>query len=109
MDLLRFEDGIAIVSLLSPCVMCFRKQQQHQQQQQEEEEEQADGDGGGVDDKVRVLLMPGDLVVMCGEARYGWSHEINRREEDGEQVWRGQRIRQERRVSVTLRRLCPQH
>ncbi|OIW01764.1 hypothetical protein TanjilG_03902 [Lupinus angustifolius] len=84
-DLLRFEDGIAIVSLESSCVMHFTS----------------------VDNElvsVPVLLNPGSLVVMSGEARYRWKHEINRR--PGFQTWEGHELDQMRRTSVTLRKLC---
>ncbi|CAN8237770.1 unnamed protein product [Cochlearia groenlandica] len=82
-DLLRFEDGIAIVSLESPCVMRFSH---------EEKEEY-------------VLLSPGSLIIMSGEARYRWKHEINRKQK-GFQVWEGEEIIQKRRISITLRKLC---
>ncbi|KAE9589779.1 hypothetical protein Lal_00021562 [Lupinus albus] len=84
-DLLRFEDGIAIVSLESSCVMHF----------------------SSVDNElvsVPVLLNPGSLVVMSGEARYRWKHEINRK--PGFQTWEGRELDQMRRTSVTLRKLC---
>ncbi|CAH2071952.1 unnamed protein product [Thlaspi arvense] len=88
-DLLRFEDGIAIVSLESPCVMRFSPV--------EEKEE----DEGVVD----VLLSPGSLILMSGDARYRWKHEINRKQ-IGFQVWEGKEIDQKRRISITLRKLC---
>jgi len=56
--------------------------------------------------KVQILLSPGDLIVMSGTARYKWTHEINRNKD--QQVWQGEALKQERRISVTLRRLCPQ-
>ncbi|KAF8116511.1 hypothetical protein N665_0017s0067 [Sinapis alba] len=87
-DLLRFEDGIAIVSLESPCVMRFSPAEK--------------GEGEGVD----VLLSPGSLILMSGEARYQWKHEINRKQ-IGFQVWEGEEIDQKRRISITLRKLCP--
>lgn len=84
-DLLRFEDGIAIVSLESSCVMHFTS----------------------LDNQlvsVPHLLNPGSLLVMSGEARYRWKHEINRR--PGFQTWQGRQLDQMRRTSVTLRKLC---
>ncbi|KAF2539754.1 hypothetical protein F2Q68_00018626 [Brassica cretica] len=87
-DLLRFEDGIAIVSLESPCVMRFSPAEK--------------GEGEDVD----VLLSPGSLILMSGEARYRWKHEINRKQ-IGFQVWEGEEIDQKRRISITLRKLCP--
>ena len=60
------------------------------------------GEGEGVD----VLLSPGSLILMSGEARYRWKHEINRKQ-IGFQVWEGEEIDQKRRISITLRKLCP--
>lgn len=88
-DLLRFEDGISIVSLESSCVMHFTHVGDE------------DGEGGK---KIPVYLTPGSLVLMSGEARYHWKHEINRK--PGFQMWEGQEIIQKRRTSITLRRLC---
>ncbi|XP_041993209.1 uncharacterized protein LOC121743886 [Salvia splendens] len=85
-DLMRFEDGIAIVSLESACVMRFSPVE-------------------ASSDSVELLLSPGSLVLMWGEARYLWKHEINRK--PGFQIWQGQEIHQESRTSITLRRLCP--
>eukprot|EP00250_Pteridium_aquilinum_P009156 c18479_g1_i1 orf=553-1368(-) len=111
-DLLQFEDGIAILSLESTCVMhfthclprasmseheCQHKQQAGHTYATEEEH------GFERKDKVPVLLEPGDLVLLSGEARYNWTHEINR--SDHCQVWKGKRISQMRRTSVTLRKL----
>jgi len=81
-DLLKFEDGIAIVSLESSCVMDFTLG----------------------DETVPVLLEPGSLVMMYGEARYVWKHEINRK--DGFQSWKGELLDQTTRTSITLRKLC---
>lgn len=92
-DLMRFEDGIAIVSLESSCVMHFTR---------------VEGDSDIVEPdltrKVPVLLTPGSLVLMSGEARYLWKHEINRK--PGIQMWEGQELTQGRRISITLRKLC---
>ncbi|VVA99438.1 unnamed protein product [Arabis nemorensis] len=85
-DLLRFEDGIAIVSLESPCVMRFSPVEADE------------------DQDVDVLLSPGSLILMSGEARYRWKHEINRKQK-GFQVWEGEEIDQKRRISITLRKL----
>ncbi|CAK8538773.1 unnamed protein product [Lathyrus sativus] len=81
-DLLRFEDAIAIVSLESSCVMHFTSESQ----------------------SVPVLLTPGSLVFMFGDARYNWKHEINRK--PGFQSWKGELLNQTTRTSVTLRKLC---
>lgn len=97
-DLMRFEDGIAIVSLESSCVMHFSR---------------VEGDAGIIRKesegdphkaKIPVFLTPGSLVLMWGEARYLWKHEINRK--PGFQKWEGKDIDQKRRISITLRKLC---
>ncbi|KAI9477787.1 MAG: hypothetical protein EXX96DRAFT_568201 [Benjaminiella poitrasii] len=79
-DLLRFEDGILIVSLLSSCAMTMKKD----------------------DEKHDVLLRPGDILALSKEARYDWEHGIEERlfdQVEGDIVERGTRI------SVTLRKL----
>ncbi|KAI8371211.1 hypothetical protein EDC96DRAFT_501821 [Choanephora cucurbitarum] len=81
-DLLRFEDGILIISLLSSCVMKMRSTEH--------------------DKSVNVLLRPGDILALSEEARYKWEHGIEKTERDffdGEWLERGTRI------SVTLRKL----
>ena len=60
-----------------------------------------------VEDKIPILLEPGDLILLSGEARYKWTHEINRGEES--QVWNGERITQSKRISITLRKLVIQN
>lgn len=86
---MRFEDGIAIVSLESSCVMHFT---------------QVESEATNDLQKVGVNLTPGSLVLMWGEARYLWKHEINRN--PGIQIWEGKNIDQKRRTSITLRKLC---
>lgn len=97
---MRFDDGIAIVSLESACVMHFTrvKSEAHNGENGEVEEE------GSHIMMVPVFLPPGSLVLMSGEARFLWKHEINRK--PGFQVWEGQEINQRKRTSVTLRKLC---
>lgn len=90
-DLMRFEDGIAILSLESPCVMHFSPVQK-------------DVEEVPPPMKIPVYLEPGSLVIMWGDARYSWKHEINRK--PGFQVWKGRDIEQKRRTSITLRKLC---
>lgn len=70
----------------------------------EEEEEEAKNEGISAWAKIPVLLTAGCVVLMWGEARFQWKHEINRK--PGFQNWQGQEINQKRRTSVTLRRLC---
>ncbi|OVA03969.1 Oxoglutarate/iron-dependent dioxygenase [Macleaya cordata] len=99
-DLMRFEDGIAIVSLESSCVMHFTRAERQFCSSVESGEEKEDP----LNMKIPILLIPGSLIVMSGEARYLWKHEINRKQ--GFQVWEGQEICQQKRTSVTLRKLC---
>lgn len=94
---MRFEDGIAIVSLESACVMHFSQCKV------------GDGNAGRPEEetssmRIPILLSPGSLILMSGEARYFWKHEINRK--PGYQLWEGKEIYQQRRTSVTLRKLC---
>ena len=105
MDLLQFEDGIAILSLQSTCVMHFARLFEgssscHPGYIARDPKEIA----SRVEDKTPILLEPGDLILLSGEARYKWTHEINRGEEA--QVWNGERITQSKRISVTLRKLA---
>ncbi|KAF5732667.1 alkylated DNA repair protein alkB 8 isoform X1 [Tripterygium wilfordii] len=95
-DLMRFEDGIAIVSLESSCVMHFSRAGEECDGQGKEKENHKE--------KVPVFLTPGSLVLMSGEARYLWKHEINRK--PGFQVCEGQELIQKRRTSITFRKLC---
>ncbi|MED6136053.1 hypothetical protein PIB30_052358 [Stylosanthes scabra] len=92
-DLLRFQDAIAILSLESSCVMHFTPVLAA-----------ADADNSNAS-SVPVLLNPGSLVLLSGEARYHWKHEINRN--PGFQLWQGIELEQSRRISITLRKLCP--
>ena len=58
------------------------------------------GTGGAA---VRLLLEPGDVLAMYGEARYEWTHGIDATMED---EWDGGRVPRGTRVSITLRRVC---
>ncbi|XP_028771183.1 alkylated DNA repair protein ALKBH8 homolog [Neltuma alba] len=98
-DLLRFEDGIAIVSLESSCVMHFTRVESTVDGIENE------GKSNSSSARVPILLPPGSLVLMSGEARYNWRHEINRN--PGFQIWEGRELDQMRRTSITLRKLCP--
>ncbi|KAI3900696.1 hypothetical protein MKW92_003330 [Papaver armeniacum] len=103
-DLMRFEDGIAIVSLESECVMHFTRLEMETNASDCIEKGEENEDRQPFITKIPILLTPGSLIVMSGEARYRWKHEINRK--PGFQVWGGQEIRQQKRISVTLRKLC---
>lgn len=52
--------------------------------------------------QVPVLLEVGSLLVLRGEARYGWTHGIAKRKVDS---WNGTKIPRGRRVSVTFRKV----
>jgi len=77
-----FTDEIASLSLGSTCVMTFSRPKT-----------------GGL---VALLLEPGDLIVLRGEARYEWRHEIKPRKTD---TWEGRKLPRGRRVSLTFRQL----
>ncbi|GAA5803543.1 hypothetical protein EDC94DRAFT_660200 [Helicostylum pulchrum] len=81
-DLLRFEDGILIVSLLSSCVMTLKEI--------------------ATDTTIDLLLNPGDILSLSGESRYQWEHGIKEQLFDtiDDQV-----IERGTRISVTLRKL----
>jgi len=100
-DLMRFDDGIAIVSLESACVMHFSQAEPTRGSAASDILKQGDVEST----KVPVLLKPGSLVLMSGDARYLWKHEINRK--PGRQLWDGRELEQHRRTSVTLRKLLP--
>ena len=79
-----FDRTVVSLSLVSPCVMDFRR----------------------VADKHReeLLLEPRSLLVLSDEARYQWQHGIARRKNDR---WHGVKIPRSRRLSVTFRLLKP--
>jgi hypothetical protein len=52
---------------------------------------------------VRLLLEPGDVLAMYGDARYCWTHGIDATTED---EWDGGHVQRGTRVSITLRRVC---
>jgi alkylated DNA repair dioxygenase AlkB len=77
-----FDDNVASLSLGSACVMTFRHP--------------------GTRQEVPLLVEPGSLVVMTGEARYDWMHGIPARKSD---TFGGRIIERGRRVSLTLRKV----
>ncbi|CAL5218435.1 g116 [Coccomyxa viridis] len=79
-DLMRFQDGVAIVSLQAAATLSFTKG----------------------DRRVNVLLLPGDLLLLEGEARYEWMHGITA---EASQQWQDRRVARGHRISVTLRKL----
>lgn len=77
-----FDNEIVSISLGSPCVMTFSNPTPEQ--------------------KIDVLLEPGDLLLMRDESRYEWRHRINPRKKDH---WKGRVVERERRVSLTFRKV----
>jgi len=75
-----FGRTVVALSLLSPCVMDFRRRTTGRRE--------------------RLLLEPRSLLVMSDEARYEWEHGIAPRKAD---VWHGMRVERRRRLSVTFR------
>jgi alkylated DNA repair dioxygenase AlkB len=80
-----FGDPVLAISLGSPCVMLFGHPHT------------------GV--QVPVLIEPGSLYVMQGEARYQWKHGIMARKSDG---YSGRRFQRGRRISLTFRTVIQQ-
>ena len=77
-----FGDTIASLSLLSTCTMRLRSRQ---------------------DKSVRDIdLHPQSLLVLKGEARYGWTHEIAGRKND---IIEGCKRPRGRRISLTFRKV----
>ncbi|KAJ3017431.1 UNVERIFIED_CONTAM: hypothetical protein HDU68_011686 [Siphonaria sp. JEL0065] len=101
-DLARFEDGVVIFSFLSPLVMDYRFVGQVSQ----------DAVSYSLDafpvienaKKVPVLLSPGSVVCLSGEARYNWAHGIAERLVDD---FEGKTIHRQERISITLRKMKP--
>mmetsp|Transcript_10685 Transcript_10685/g.30373 ORF Transcript_10685/g.30373 Transcript_10685/m.30373 type:complete len:268 (-) Transcript_10685:278-1081(-) len=94
-DLLRFQDGIANLSFLSTCVMAFQKAEQCDCLTLEEGSQ-------GCRQQTQVLLEPGDLLLLQGDARYKWEHGI---QACTSEPWGEDTIVRSLRVSITLRRL----
>lgn len=101
MDLLRFEDGVAVVSLLSSCVMTLQPVQGKEAGPTGNEVDADLCSINAVSAKrvstagtprrratnttsvshrggISVLLQPGDLLLLTGPSRYEWKHGITR-------------------------------
>jgi len=99
-DLLtKFDDGIVIISLGSSCIMDFRPVTNIEEDEKYSEKKEIKNNEGS---KISVLLQPGDVLSICGDARYKWTHGIEKHLVD---EWEGKSIPRGKRVSVTLRRL----
>lgn len=119
-DLAKFEDGIVSLSLGSTCTMRFRQVlaqgdnsqitdskdrkcvESRAKKRQRRSDQEIEKPGTLVD----VLLRPGDLLSMSGDARYRWSHEIPSEFSDIDPE-NGEELMRLRRVSITLRKLKP--
>lgn len=75
-----FSDRIASLSLLSPCEMVFRNRKQGS--------------------RLSAILQPRSLLILSGDARYEWTHEIPARKSD---VVDGKKALRGRRISLTFR------
>ncbi|KAG0750113.1 hypothetical protein G6F57_000384 [Rhizopus arrhizus] len=94
-DLLRFDDGILIISLLSSCVMTMKPANKTSLSYKK-----SNNDENSI--RHDILLRPGDILALSEDSRYKWEHGIEERlfdEIDGDFIERGTRI------SVTLRKL----
>jgi alkylated DNA repair dioxygenase AlkB len=76
-----FDRTVVSVSLLSACVMDFRRVKDGRRE--------------------AMLLEPRSLLVLSDDARYEWEHGIARRKNDR---WHGSLMPRSRRISVTFRR-----
>ncbi|MEQ8265803.1 alpha-ketoglutarate-dependent dioxygenase AlkB [Parvibaculum sp.] len=79
-----FSERIAPLSLLSSCEMIFRKAK--------------------TGEKLSTILEPRSLLILSGEARYEWTHEIPARKSD---VVDGAKQPRTRRISLTFRTITP--
>lgn len=75
-----FSDRIASLSLLSPCKMVFRN--------------------GKQGSRLSAILQPRSLLILSGDVRYEWAHEIPARKSD---VVDDERQPRRRRISLTFR------
>lgn len=83
-----FADGIAMVSLCESWEMVFREKRGSR--------------------KYRCLLERRSVAIMAGDARYRWTHEIPSRKSEpnrSEELGAPKRIRRNRRISLTLRKV----
>lgn len=102
-DLLRrFGDGIIGVSLCGGCVMRFERVR----------ESDEDDDRESIYD---VYLPPNSIIVLSGDARYKWTHGIERRTGDWVEPYGNSSVTKEKaewiprgmRLSITFRWLLP--
>ena len=98
-----FADGIATISLLESWEMVFRRKDGKRKQSRQH----SDGVRGLV--KVILMLDRRSAMIMKGDARYRWTHEIPARKNelvatkpDGE---KSKRVKRQRRISLTFRKV----
>ncbi|CAO3641081.1 unnamed protein product [Cunninghamella blakesleeana] len=99
-DLLQYEDGIAILSLLSSVCMTMKPATKESISSGYKVVNNDKGKGNQDEYQKDILLRPGDILLLYGPARYDWEHGIKERIFDvinGETVVRG------KRASVSLR------
>lgn len=77
-----FADTIVSVSLLSACEMTFRHK--------------------ATGARKPIILEPCSAIILSGEARYGWTHEIPARKSD---YIEGLKTLRHRRISLTFRKV----
>ncbi|KAI9331230.1 hypothetical protein DFJ73DRAFT_664497 [Zopfochytrium polystomum] len=98
----RFEDGVAVASFGSCVVMEFRPRTRTSEDAAAAAGSSSSSSSHPRDVVVPVLLRPGDVICLTGDARYRWMHGIPARTEDW---WEGAAIARRERVSITLRKL----
>ena len=81
-----FAEHIATISLLETWGMVFRRR--------------------GSKEKIEKALERGSVAVLTGDARYKWTHEIPKRENEPQMDRQGKRrwVRRSRRISLTFRK-----
>ena len=91
-DLLRFQDGIAGVSLGAKCTMKFRQLAAHKSLESGKECTWDPDDFSGRE--FSIDLEPGSVYCLTGDSRYRWTHEI-----DGSTI-------DDERINITFRRMA---
>lgn len=97
-----FADGIATLSLGSGVYMDFERYGR----------QDVKASCNDVSSPISVYLSPGDLVVMTGDARYAYSHEIKKRKSDlipSTNDTKPTRVNRGVRISVTFRHVIERY
>jgi alkylated DNA repair dioxygenase AlkB len=109
-----FEDGIVVISLLSDVQMIFdssmsggggSNSRDHNNTRNAYSDVQVPSNSAPpqlTSTQTGIWLDRRSLVVMCGDSRYRWTHQIPHRKMD---VHEGRMIKRKNRVSVTFRRV----